>query len=340
MGFLLKPEVFDGVLKELGQTYRLYAPVRKKGEGRYTDVDVVRYDFVQSAGEIELEAKSDYAFKEFLTPLSQTLFFFTENEVKEADIDEKPGLIFLRSCDMHALKRLDHMYLENGSEKDPFYERLRDQVQFVLIGCSHSYEDCFCVDMGSNETKEGYVFSMDFVDGEYRCNVPDDEIAKVFSKADCPKADVEPLFVKDNDVHVEIPDDIPLSIYKNELWDEYSARCVNCGRCTIVCPTCTCYTMQDVFYTDNGKVGERRRVAGSCMIDGYSTVAGGGQYRRTNGERMRFKVLHKISDFKKRAGYQMCVGCGRCDMVCPEYISFSACINKVNDAVRKEAGNE
>ena len=84
MGFLLKPEVFDGVLKELGQTYRLYAPVRKKGEGRYTDVDVVRYDFVQSAGEIELEAKSDYAFKEFLTPLSQTLFFFTENEVKEA----------------------------------------------------------------------------------------------------------------------------------------------------------------------------------------------------------------------------------------------------------------
>ena len=44
MGFLLKPEVFDGVLKELGQTYRLYAPVRKKGEGRYTDVDVVRYD--------------------------------------------------------------------------------------------------------------------------------------------------------------------------------------------------------------------------------------------------------------------------------------------------------
>ena len=130
MGFLLKPEVFDGVLKELGQTYRLYAPVRKKGEGRYTDVDVVRYDFVQSAGEIELEAKSDYAFKEFLTPLSQTLFFFTENEVKEADIDEKPALIFLRSCDMHALKRLDHMYLENGSEKDPFYERLRDQVKF------------------------------------------------------------------------------------------------------------------------------------------------------------------------------------------------------------------
>ena len=86
-----------------------------------------------------------------------------------------------------------------------------------------------------------------------------------------------------------------------------------------------------------GKVGERRRVGASCMVDGYTNVAGGGQYRRSKGERMRFKVLHKIYDFKKRFGYQMCVGCGRCDMICPEYISFSACINKVNQAVQEEA---
>ena len=54
---------------------------------------------------------------------------------------------------------------------------------------------------------------------------------------------------------------------------------------------------------------------------------------------MRFKVLHKISDFKKRFGYQMCVGCGRCDDICPEYISFSNIINKVNDAVKKEVNS-
>ena len=97
--------------------------------------------------------------------------------------------------------------------------------------------------------------------------------------------------------------------------------------------------MQDVYYTENGKVGERRRVGASCMVDGYTNVAGGGQYRRTKGERMRFKVLHKIFDFRKRFGYDMCVGCGRCDMVCPEYISFSACINKVAKAVEEEVSN-
>ena len=93
--------------------------------------------------------------------------------------------------------------------------------------------------------------------------------------------------------------------------------------------------MQDVFYTDNGKVGERRSGGASCMVDGYTNVAGGGQYRRKNGERMRFKVLHKISDFKKRFGYQMCVGCGRCDDICPEYISFSNIINKVSQASKE-----
>jgi anaerobic sulfite reductase subunit A len=55
---------------------------------------------------------------------------------------------------------------------------------------------------------------------------------------------------------------------------------------------------------------------------------------------MRFKVLHKIHDFRARTGYDMCVGCGRCDMVCPEYISFSNIINKVADAAGKEAGDD
>lgn len=93
--------------------------------------------------------------------------------------------------------------------------------------------------------------------------------------------------------------------------------------------------MQDVFYTDNGKVGERRRVMASCMVDGFTGVAGGGEYRKKNGQRMRFKVLHKVYDYKKRNGYHMCVGCGRCDDACPEYISFSNTINKLEAAMEE-----
>lgn len=329
-----------GIFERLKEHYRLYAPVVKKGEGRFTDIDVVRYDFIDRPEELELEKKSDYAFKEYLLPMSETLFYFTEDQVKEADIDDKDVIIFLRSCDMHAVSRLDYMYLENGSEEDYFYRKKRDKVHFALIGCTHRYEDCFCVDMNSNLTEEGYLFSIEPDGDGFNCDVPDAGIASVFEKAGAREKDVVPSHVTENDVHVNLPKEVPLSIYKSDVWDEYTVRCINCGRCTLVCPTCTCFTMQDVFYTDNGRVGERRRVGGSCMIDGYSTVAGGGQYRRTNGERMRFKVLHKIHDFRKRTGYDMCVGCGRCDMVCPEYISFSACINKVSKALEQEAGDD
>ena len=333
MGYILTRKGFDKVLSELGRTYRLYAPVRKTGEGRFTDTDVIRYDFVNSVEEMELDQKSDYAFKEILTPLSETLFFFTESEVKTADRDAREAIIFVKSCDMHAVKRLDQIYLDN-TFADPFYKEIRERVHFVLLGCPKSGEDCFCVDMGTNRTADGYWFSVDRTeDGGFACDVPEESLAELFEKNSAAEQRVEPKYVTENAVHVTIPDEIPSGIYKNSVWDEYSARCIGCGRCNFACPTCTCYTMQDVFYTDNGKVGERRRVGASCMVDGYTNVAGGGEYRRTKGERMRFKVLHKILDFKKRFGYQMCVGCGRCDRICPEYISFSACINKVNKAV-------
>jgi len=336
MGYVLDTDGFAKVIGNLLDDYRIFAPVRKKGAGRFTDVDCVIYDEIKDASEIELEAKSDYSSKEFLTPLSETILYFTEEEVKEADLDQKPVLIFGRSCDLHALKRIDQIYLANGPAEDSFYKRRRGLVKCVLIGCGHSYDNCFCVSMDSNKCGDDYVFSVDLIDGKIHADVPDEEFDRIFSAAGGAVQDVTPRFVTENDVKVEIPDAIPNSIITNELWNEYTTRCINCGRCNFVCPTCTCYTMQDVFYSDNGKVGERRRVGASCMVDRYTDVAGGGQYRKTNGERMRFKVLHKISDFKKRFGYQMCVGCGRCDDICPEYISFSNIINKVNDAVKKE----
>ena len=305
MGYILTKEAFDRALKTLA--------------GRFTDTDVIRYDYVTELSQIELSKKSDYAFKEILTPLSETLFFFTENEVKTADRDQREVIVFMKSCDMHAVRRLDQIYLNNGIEQDPFYKEIRDRVKFVLIGCQKSGADCFCVDMGTNKTTDGYLFSVDVIGDDIYCDVKCGECAKIFAECGGREAAVEPKYVTENATRVTIPEQIPNSIYKNPVWDEYSSRCIGCGRCNFVCPTCTCYTMQDVYYTENGKVGERRRVGASCMVDGYTNVAGGGQYRKTKGERMRFKVLHKIFDFRKRFGYDMCVGCGRCDMVIPKY---------------------
>ena len=189
--------------------------------------------------------------------------------------------------------------------------------------------------MGTNRTEDGYLFSVNFVDGRYDVDLKDASLEELFADSGAAAGDVTAAYVTENEVEVHVPEEIPNSVIGSDLWKEYDKRCVACGRCNLVCPTCSCFTMQDAYYTDNGKVGERRRVGASCMIDGYSTVAGGGEYRKKHGERMRFKTLHKISDFRKRYGYDMCVGCGRCDDVCPEYISFSNIINKVDAAVKE-----
>ncbi len=96
---------------------------------------------------------------------------------------------------------------------------------------------------------------------------------------------------------MEIPEHLDSSVIQAPLWKEYDSRCINCGRCNYVCPTCTCFTMQDIYYTDNGRAGERRRVHASCMVDGYTDVAGGGCYRKANGERfaLRCSTRYRIS---------------------------------------------
>ena len=73
----------------------------------------------------------------------------------------------------------------------------------------------------------------------------------------------------------------------------------------------------------------RDGAVGRCQVDGYDEIAGGIGFRKTKGDRVRFKVMHKIYDFEKRFGYPMCVGCGRCDDICPEYISYSNLINRL-----------
>ncbi|MGL4912167.1 MAG: anaerobic sulfite reductase subunit AsrA [Romboutsia sp.] len=332
MKIKLDIDSFNKGLEALKKEYKILAPVLEPFKGTFSDTDLIKYGEINSFEEIEFNKKSNFSPKEIILPISQTLFYFTEKEYKESDIDDKKILVFLRACDLHGVKRIDEIYLNNGNEKDYFYERLRDKVKFVLIGCSQSFRNCFCVSMGSNKCEE-YNMGLNIRDNQIYLDIKDDSL-KVFEGEN---TEFEVDYVKENTISVEIPENLnPIVVAKDPLWDEYDQRCIACGRCNFVCPTCTCFTMQDIYYKENENVGERRRVWASCQVDGYTDMAGGHSFRQKQGERMRFKVMHKIHDFNKRFGYHMCVGCGRCDDVCPQYISFSSCIDKVNDLVNKE----
>ncbi len=126
---------------------------------------------------------------------------------------------------------------------------------------------------------------------------------------------------------VTLPDFTKRELFDNPLWSEYSKRCVACGRCNTVCPTCSCFSIYDS--TDDKDNITRKRVWSGCQIDGFSKVAGGHEYRTDKGQRMRYKIMHKFHNFKERFGAQMCVGCGRCVEACPEYIDIRESLKRL-----------
>lgn len=338
MGYLLTEAQADSLIEKLRDKYEIWAPVLFPGTGRFSETDVVRYDAVKKARDVVFDKKSDYSFKAAILPPNTTMFYFTEDSVTVPAVPEKDRLVFVRSCDMNAVRRLDQIYL-NNKFADSYYAAMREKVHFVLMGCPQSFENCFCVSMGTN-TCEGYGAYVTPRDGGwyFDCSDPDVRAAVEELGAETREEAVE--YVTENEVRVTVPDNLSPKVRKSHVWDEYDKRCIGCGRCNFACPTCTCFTTQDIFYKDNARVGERRRVYASCMVDGYTDIAGNMSFRNKQGERMRFKVMHKVYDFKDRFGYQMCVGCGRCDDICPEYISFSACVNKLGDAMKEVEANE
>lgn len=325
MGYQLSKEKANKIFHQWAGKYDIFAPVLMEGEGCFSDTDIIRYGKVSSLDEIEWSKKSDYSFKEILLAINETLFYFTEGQTIVPNGPEKDILIFLRSCDLHAVKRLDEIYLKNGFE-DFYYARVRERAKFVLMGCESTCASGFCVSMGTNKS-DNYDAYIKVAGDTVSMDLKWEELTEAFAGEK--EGEVVPDYVTENIEKVTLPKNLSNESFTKEIWKEYGERCIKCGRCNFVCPTCTCFTMQDIFYKDNSRVGERRRVWASCQIDGYTEMAGGHGFRKSQGDRMRFKVMHKIYDYEKRFGYPMCVGCGRCDDVCPEYISYSNCVNRL-----------
>ncbi len=344
MGYRLSFEEVNDLFKKLQEEYRIYAPKKFEKAGRYSDTDIIKYDEVDKVEDIVYKEKSDYPAKEVITPITQTIFYFTEDEFRESKTDDKKLLIFARPCDINAQERQDKMYLENGPYTDYFYKRMKDKVKFILMECTEGWDTCFCVSMGSNKT-ENYSLAVRFNGDELLFDIKDEEFKSYFE--DKNREDFDLQFIEQNEVNVDIPEipnkDVLNKLKKHSMWDEYNKRCIGCGSCTVACSTCTCFTTSDVIYNENINAGERRRIQSSCQPEGleFDVMAGGISFRDIQADRYRFKILHKIHDYKERFGdNHMCVGCGRCITRCPEHISIMATIKKISKALKEICGGE
>ncbi len=335
MGKRLTRGEMDGALALLKQRYTLIGPRRDVDGGALSDTDRISYGEISALDELVLGEKSAFSPKEWLLPPRETLFRFVDGEPIEVPSSEQERILFVRPCDINGIERLDRIFLENGANKDSVYADRRRRTHFFMIECTEGFDSCFCVSMGANRTDD-YACAVRIEDTRVTVAMRDERFGFAFEGVGESVA-FAPEFIEHNAQTVDVPppDEVSLErVVESQMWDEYSRRCIACGRCNTSCVTCSCFSMQDVLHDREGRVGERRRVWAGCHIDGFSDMAGGHSFRRKHGDRMRFKTLHKVYDFHKRFGEHMCVGCGRCDDVCPEYISFAECIRRYS----KEAG--
>ena len=105
--------------------------------------------------------------------------------------------------------------------------------------------------MGTNRTA-GWDAALNRREEGYQAEAADSFLAAALEKAGTLCGDVVPDAVEANDFTVTVPENLTSAVAQSTIWDEYDKRCIKCGRCTLVCPTCTCCSMQDLFYTENG----------------------------------------------------------------------------------------
>ena len=117
---------------------------------------------------------------------------------------------------------------------------------------------------------------------------------------------------------------------ESPVWEEVANRCLTCGNCTMVCPTCFCTTPEDRTELDTG-VAQRSQRWASCFEIDYSYLHGG-SVRTSGAQRYRQWITHKLATWHDQFGTSGCVGCGRCIAWCPVGIDITV------EAARLAAG--
>ena len=341
MSYRINFERMDLLIKEMQSKYRFFAPVSTGVYGWNSEIDTIRYAEISSVSDIVHDIKSDFSPKEVLYPIIQRMSYFYENTYRESDPDEKDMILFARPCDINGIRRLDTILLKNGELEDIYYKRVRDKVKIIMLECLEGWDDCFCVSMNSN-IAEDYDAAIKIKTDHVLLSIKDNDLDKYFHDEE--QCDFVPGFIGKNSIQISVPiinSENLMRVFGMGLWDSSAENCLSCGKCTAVCISCSCYDTKSIVRDESNHIGERQKVWSSCMDKSFTLMASGHSVRKNAGERLRFRTLHKIYDYKSRFGQEhMCVGCGRCISICPEDISMTDIMNSINDALEESAGNQ
>lgn len=355
---------FDS-LKQSG--YRLVGPTLENGAIVYDELTSINdlpigWTDAQEGATYRLKKRDDAAFfgyavgphswKKYFLPSARRLWRAEREENGFRIIDEKEevpklALIGVRACELHAIAIQDKVFLE-GAYVDPYYKAQRENVFIVALNCSVAGGTCFCVSMKTGP-KATFGFDLaltEVLEGERHYFVVEagsERGEALLREIPHEKASAEEAAAADRVISRAAQqmgrsmktDDVKELLYNNlehPRWDDVAARCLACGNCTLVCPTCFCTTVEDVTDLTENQT-ERWRKLDSCFTMDFSYIHGGGSVRSTHKARYRQWMTHKLATWWDQFGTSGCVGCGRCITWCPVAIDITEEVRAIRENV-------
>ncbi|OHD72388.1 MAG: hypothetical protein A2W19_13655 [Spirochaetes bacterium RBG_16_49_21] len=350
--YIIKEDQVTNIAQELHKEYQVYGPVLEK-ETRQT-----MFVKADDAGEIDLELPIPAnPAKHVLFPQFERIMSYTyDRKNKKAEIkpdfDDAPKALFgMRSCDLSGMLCLDRFFL--GQEfADEVYRNHRKNMFIVTNTCVEPFKQCFCVCTDSGPSAhEGYDLNLTDLGGEYLVEVGSDKGKKLAEKMSLPKAgdshkkekekrvdrsvSLFDSLAKDNKAWISrVVNRVTTGLIDEKVWEYIGDQCLECGACTFVCPSCSCFNIMDpVTGADSA---DRMRTWDSCAYEGYSRMAGGHNPRKPVEDRRNKRFFCKLSYSQSKKYLRPgCVGCGRCAWVCPGDIGLPNVVTYIRREIQK-----
>ncbi len=329
--WLIDKSATTELLGNLLKDRRVYAPVRRDGLVNYESLgrgDEAAFDF----------RNSKRPPKEIFLPCSEILFTYEGSEVTGELLPDEQGVVFgVRPCDARSLILLDNVFREPGSQ-DPYYAARRERITLIGLGCDRPLSTCFCTVLGGGPfALEGLDLLLTDLGDRYLVeSITDRGEALVadgsqFRAAAASDVDLKSSIVARAEQQISGPNVKGIyeklgAMYDSPFWDGLHEKCLGCGVCSYLCPTCHCF---DIVDETVGSQGRRVRNWDTCQFSQFTHHASGHNPRPTGRERMRQRVMHKFNYFVDNFGDVACVGCGRCVRECPVNMDIRAVLEAV-----------